>query len=106
MYIQGLDAIGDRREERGLTKQYDTNAIVRSMPMYDPDWKALREWEATLAEKEFETKNAKQAILRNWGNEVEKHEQLVKEDDENDHKTTDGTDRGLDVGDEHTKAAI
>jgi hypothetical protein len=54
--------IAIRREKGGLTKQYDTTMIMRSMPMYDDEWKEFEEWRASLKNKE-EEKSRRQVVI-------------------------------------------
>lgn len=55
-YDFSLGAIGDRREHGAITKKYDTSMILKSMPHYDPDWKALETWRSSLRKEEQEQK--------------------------------------------------
>lgn len=40
--------IGIRREKGGLKKELDASLVLRSMALYDEEYKKLREWEAQL----------------------------------------------------------
>jgi len=45
-------AIGVRRELQGMSRKQDPNFIFKSMPIYDNDYRDLKEWESKLKEKE------------------------------------------------------
>lgn len=47
-----LAKIAERRDLGAITRQYDGNYIKDSQPIYDPEYKALLEWKASLAKKE------------------------------------------------------
>ena len=55
-YSLALSAIGNRREHGALTKKYDSNTVIKSMPLYDSDWKDLEEWRSNLRKSEQENK--------------------------------------------------
>jgi hypothetical protein len=44
--------LGVRRERGAILKKYDSGIIRESMPMYDPEWKELKEWATKLAKLE------------------------------------------------------
>lgn len=50
------DAIGDRREDGGLTNKLNASIVLRGLALYDKEWKALEKWRSDLrkAEKEKE----------------------------------------------------
>jgi len=41
--------LGVRRELGGLHKKLDTQMVVKSMSLYDEEWKTLETWRATMA---------------------------------------------------------
>lgn len=41
-----------RREKGALKRQYDSNMVLKSLAMYNDDWKNIEEWRAGLREKE------------------------------------------------------
>jgi hypothetical protein len=47
-----LEVIGDRREIGGLEKRFDSSIVAYTMPHYDPVWKELVAWKASLQDKE------------------------------------------------------
>jgi len=50
--------IGNRREVGALTKKFDATLVMRSMAVYDKEWKDLEEWRSDLKNKEEEQKAA------------------------------------------------
>lgn len=48
--------IGIRREKGALKKELDSSLVLRSMPLYDEDYKNLREWEAKLTKESHSDK--------------------------------------------------
>ena len=47
-------AIGDRREDGGLTKKYDPSIVLRSMAKYDKEWRELEQWRSDMKNSEKE----------------------------------------------------
>lgn len=43
--------IASRREIGAITRKFDSGAIERYQPMYDPEYKKLVEWRASLSDK-------------------------------------------------------
>ena len=56
--------IGCRRETGALTKKLDAGIVLRTMAMYDEEWKKLEEWRADLKIKEAEKKQPANFIVR------------------------------------------
>ena len=48
--------IGIRREKGALKKELDSSLVLRSMPLYDQDYKDLKEWEAKLTKESHSDK--------------------------------------------------
>lgn len=49
-YEMALDELGDRREKAAFWKKADSALTIKSMALYDPDWKAMEESRAKLAQ--------------------------------------------------------
>lgn len=47
-----LMAIGNRREVGLITKKFEPGSTLKSMPLYDEDWKIVGEWWSKLTQKE------------------------------------------------------
>lgn len=54
--------IGSRREKGALQRKFDASVMMRSAPLYDPEWKLLEEWRAKLAKSEQEVEQLKVLI--------------------------------------------
>ena len=55
--------IGNRREIGGLTKKFESSIVSHTMPMYDPEWKQLAEWRASLKDDKAEEGGTKYIIV-------------------------------------------
>lgn len=47
-----LDTIGDRREDAAYDKQKDSSIVLKTMALYDPDFRSLIEWQSSLSHKD------------------------------------------------------
>lgn len=54
--------IGSRREKGALQRKFDASVMIKSAPLYDPEWKLLEEWRAKLAKTEQEVEQLKVLI--------------------------------------------
>jgi hypothetical protein len=54
--------IGARREKGGLERKLDASMVMKSMCLYDPEWRLLEEWRAKLAKTEQEVEQLKVLI--------------------------------------------
>lgn len=75
-YQLAKEIIGDRREDGALSKVFDTHFILRSMPMYDEDWKAESTRLANLKQevKLEEMKRPIQIIMQDFSKETKELE--------------------------------
>lgn len=48
LYQEVRVALGDRREQRGLERSYDSALVRTSMHKYDPEWREIDEFHATI----------------------------------------------------------
>jgi hypothetical protein len=54
--------IGSRREKGALQRKFDASVMIKSAPLYDPEWKLLEEWRAKLAKVEEENEQLRVLI--------------------------------------------
>lgn len=47
-----LYMIGNNREKMALTNKYNANFVMQTMPLYNPEHRALLEWKAKLAREQ------------------------------------------------------
>src|ERR1044071_1199375 len=58
-----LDALASRREIGAIEGKYDSKTILHMMPHYDPDWKAIEEWRASLRKTEEKVDNGPKIVV-------------------------------------------
>lgn len=58
-----LEALGDKREIGALKKLYEPGTAARTMPRYDPEWRDLEEWRASLKNKDEDKNREPQVIV-------------------------------------------
>ena len=51
-----LEKVGIRREKGAINRKLDGNLIMKSMPMYSKEWRALEEWRSGLKVQEQDQK--------------------------------------------------
>jgi hypothetical protein len=56
-------AVGIRREEGSLKKKLEKDTVLKSMPMYDAEWKAIEKWRASLRIEESSVGGTKIVIM-------------------------------------------
>lgn len=61
-HAQATAIIGSRREKFALKGKYDRSIVLKTMAMYDPEYKKNLEWEAKLRNRE-EDKNVQKIIV-------------------------------------------
>lgn len=50
--LHAKERISARREHGGMTRKFDPNFILNSMPMYDDDWKEFIAWKSKMKSQE------------------------------------------------------
>lgn len=55
-YDLAFNVIGDRRECGALIRKLDSSMVIRTMALYDKDWKLLEIWRSEMKKKEQEEK--------------------------------------------------
>lgn len=64
-HSRAMDSLAVRREVGAIKKKYDSNAILRSMGMYSPEWQQMKEndFKMKQALKENESKNETKIVI-------------------------------------------
>lgn len=62
-YSMAKAAIGDRREDGGLTNKLNASIVIKGLSKYDDEWKALETWRSEMKTKEKE--NEKEPTIFN-----------------------------------------
>lgn len=69
-YSVAMLAIGNRRENGGIKKKYDSGMVSYTMAHYDKDWKELAEWKSKLNAKEEDKPQTKIVIIEKFTEET------------------------------------
>lgn len=63
------EIIGDRREIGALKRQLSEGIVASSMSIYDPEWKAMAEWRASLKQEKDSQSNPVTVVIENYPEE-------------------------------------
>lgn len=83
-YEMTKSIIGSRREKGALLRKYDSTIVMRTMSIYDPEWKELELWRAKLKEDQINNE-PKVIVIKEFSDG--KREQISPEKEISNHNT-------------------
>ena len=67
-----LMVLAARREHGAIKKDFDPSFVKFTLPLYDPDYKKLEEWRASLKKDDDDESETKVVVLEKFGKEYKK----------------------------------